>query len=75
VHRPRNRIEFTEPTGECCNSRAEIDIVDAHDKADCITVRAAAEAVKKPLVVADRKRRGFLAVKWAQPDQLPAGAL
>jgi hypothetical protein len=68
-------------SSELCDRRAKIDMVGTHDEADRVAVRAAAEAMKKTLVLDDVERRGSLLVERAEtgiftpaPLQLDAAA-
>src|SRR5262249_33644534 len=46
-----------------------------HQKTEDVATGVTAKAIKKPLRGADRKRRGLLLMKWAQPFGIGAGAL
>src|SRR5439155_17449026 len=50
----------------------EIEIVGAHQKADRIAMRAAAEAMEKPLILDDVERWRLLVVERAKPGLLAA---
>src|SRR5437879_7800735 len=50
----------------------KVEIVGAHQKADRIAMRAAAEAMEEPLVLDNVKRRCLLVVERAQPGLLAA---
>jgi hypothetical protein len=54
------------PAGQLFDGRAEIDIVGAHQKADRVAVRAAAETVKKSPVFDDVEGRCFFLVERAE---------
>src|SRR5271163_1346665 len=57
--------------GELLYRLLETKMVGAHDKTDCVAMRTAPEAVKKPFVLDDEKGRGFLIVEWTEPSEFP----
>src|SRR5438067_9179932 len=68
-------------SGELLDRCDKVEIVRAHDKADRITMRAAAKAMKKGFVLDDIKGRCLFVMKWAQagiftppPNQLHPAA-
>ena len=60
--------------GQVLDRGGEIKPGDAHHEVERIAMRLTAEAMKEPLVVADRERRRLLLVKGAEADMLAAPA-
>src|SRR5437763_3691730 len=70
----RRRLRHLQPglAGQALDRLDKIEIVGAHEIADRIAMRAAAEAMKEPLVLDDVEGRGLLVVERAEAGVLAA---
>src|SRR5205085_5139230 len=70
----RGRLRHLEPglAGQALDRLDEIEVVGAHEIADRIAMRAAAEAMKEAFVLDDVKGWSLLVVEGTQPGMLAA---